>query len=462
MSFADDEIYCNQTSKKNIDLTSYFDGQRDQGPAGWCTGHVKADLKTYHLKKNNLIGAGEQLSGEAISIRDNNKDREGRIRTINQNKYRFKAYNQLLRDTNRQIDEVERALNVTRVTTNNDEESIKSITLDLQKLKVMKNRYEDIIDDLMARGFEGEDVGGKFTNSSEGYLCLESDLTSYKDFIMRLENEAFDILSLETPMSLSQKSDGNNRYKLQFDLLSFPRTDRHLLCRQSMNLSHILNNLTVDEIFQVIVNQEIVDPLQELYKKNCQKKFPINLDPRYFSRANNSKQQILNKINEMLDRETPLYLTYSTKIFKDKEFVTNPLVDSSEEDSIYHASSLVGKKYNCQTEQYDYILKNTWGDYGCERKKSKMIKSLWQDDVNVRTDISMCIRQKWCDSKGEIEKEICEMKCETEKYSSLKGEHEKTMFSCTSNGYFIVPAELLARGMRGVGHYDVKMTGVPL
>lgn len=76
---------------------------------------------------------------------------------------------------------------------------------------------------------------------------------------------------------------------------------------------------------------------------------------------NASPAYIMKKLDALLDSNTPATANYDSNMI-----VNGP---DYKKVTIDHASTVIGRRFNPETKQCEYLLKNSWGD-GCPRKET--------------------------------------------------------------------------------------------
>lgn len=130
-------------------------------------------------------------------------------------------------------------------------------------------------------------------------------------------------------------------------------------CNDLYTLQKIFPTLKLQNIKGILVKSAKQDALSNLVNASCKKEFTSGLisdQPQYVSKTiqiGQSSTALMKSLDNHLDRGIPVGIMYYA------DFLTGP-----PGRKFAHASSIVGKAFNPDTCEVEYILRNSWGR-GC-------------------------------------------------------------------------------------------------
>lgn len=468
LSFAQSDTECRISKSNDVDLSGKFNGHRDQGPIGWCFAHAEADALSYELRRKGLIGKNDSISAEGIALDHHSVERLERIGTLKVNQPLITDLSGKVNNLNRKIENIYIELGKLQSGTDRNIDKLRELHQAKSLAEAEINQLNRIIDQLRSSE-TSENLGGNsfrfLKQKGLKNLCLESDLASYQDYILQKKSEASQIQSPygggiqptgrgayggsfgEGGVVNPYSTNGEVDYAAIFDsLLSPDRSSqpKPILCEQSNELTKVFTKLNLEEIYSVLYDSTIIDPLQELHKNNCKRSFDnkTTLDKSEYG----SSDSALEVINRALSSNRPAVIDYDASILTSSDYYLNPNLNHDNNRAIgRHASTIVGRTYNCETKGYEYILKNSWGDEACERGAVSMQQRLSGGDNSIREEQYNC-RDKCRDEKLGFEVEVCQDICEIDKNIGTEKKYSDQIYSC-KDGYYSIPEKTLKRSV---------------
>jgi hypothetical protein len=198
----------------------------------------------------------------------------------------------------------------------------------------------DIDKDKKPKGGVVGDAITKYINSHKG-LCLESELPS-TDFSFCTNN---DYISFLRDLYTSAKNS------------NFPSLISGNLCLKQ-NLTSAFPKLSLDQITEIVRMNGTSQLVEKIYEANCKNLVgkDFTSKPVYVSDKNNW----ISTINNQLEKEDIVGISYTY----DKV---------SNEKKGDHASIVIGRKFNEQTNKCEYLVRNSWGKT-CDQKESSDVR----------------------------------------------------------------------------------------
>lgn len=287
---------------KAINLIREMPPVRDQDGIGWCYGFTTADLLTHYLYKTQ----GKSVQGRDIITPD----------------YRAKKFNVS-------------AMGIAGIynqTKNKDYgKSLKNkSSADLKK----SNKK------VVAEG--GTIIGALLVAKIKGF-CFEKDISS----------EDFSYVS-------DHRCAIKNRCKITEMLnIIYESPKEKIGCNDLHTIQKIFPSLKIQNINNILIKSAKQTALDNLVNASCKKQFLKKLptdQPKVESKTikfGQSPNELMSFLDNHLDRGIPVGIMYFA------DFLTGNSGSVSA-----HASSIVGKAFNPETCEVEYILRNSWGQ-GC-------------------------------------------------------------------------------------------------
>ncbi len=235
---------------------------------------------------------------------------------------------------------------------------------------------------------------------------------------------------------------------------------------QSSNRNNILNNLrAINCDFKINQNPPPVpksltfDFTKSLYNENL---------GRFILERNN--EILFNQMDAKLKEGKVLSISYFPQFlqnenFKHKKDATLKSENSETEDDT-HASTIVGKRFNQNTCEVEYILKNSWGQgcgsymkdnsvekLGCIAKANgQMYIDETPEECKMRIADPIELDKKECQKYVIYHSDIIKAKTNCEnKYKSVMA---NPRLHCEGPGYVFIPKSELAKNMFGINYLD--------
>ena len=179
--------------------------------------------------------------------------------------------------------------------------------------------------------FETSIDGGTISESinymKDRGICTEKELPSRNHVLSNLKKTLDDIHHLKERMKSEKQDCHYGSYRKSF--ARFP-------------------NLTMAEILNTTAETSHADVLHKLSEKNCKKRVPIeHLEVKYLS-AKSDYEAAIVAMNKQLDTGSIVGISYDAS-----------MLERGSEGG--HGSSIVGRKFNKETGECEYQLRNTWG-----------------------------------------------------------------------------------------------------
>lgn len=284
-----------------VDLTSEMPPIRDQDSIGWCYGFTAADLLTHYLYKTK---------GSSVV---------GGVRGAN---YRTKGH------------------------------SVSSIGISAMYNQSKKSSYGKSLKGLSSEDLsklnkkvvaEGGSIHEALIVVKEKGFCYERDLSSedysyVEDYRCAVKNRC-------------------NVGEILNIIYDAPKA--RLGCDDLKTINTVFNNLSLNTIKNVLVRSAKQNALANLVNVACDKKFTKGFftdHPTFESKTikiGESPKELMNSLDAHLNRGIPVGISYYADFLTGRKGKT-----------MAHASSIVGKRFNKDTCEVEYILRNSWG-YGC-------------------------------------------------------------------------------------------------
>lgn len=287
---------------KKVDLIQEMPPIRNQDGIGWCYGFTTADLLTHYLYKTK----GKNVLNNNVPWAD----------------YRLKGFNvsamgiASMYNQNKKIDYTK--------------------SLNNQSLMELHRTKKKVV-------AEGGTLSGAMTIVKEKGFCFERDVSS-EDF------------SYVADYRCAVK----NRCKISEILnIVYDGPKVKIGCDDLYTLQNVFPSLKLQNIKNILVKTSKQDALARLVNASCQKKFSnsfLSDQPRFESKTikiGQPSNDLMNSLDNHLDRGIPVGIMYYA------DFLTGNSGSVSA-----HASSIVGKAFNPDSCEVEYILRNSWGR-GC-------------------------------------------------------------------------------------------------
>jgi hypothetical protein len=173
-----------------------------------------------------------------------------------------------------------------------------------------------------------------------------------------------------------------------------------------------------------ILNESPADPLMKLSEVACDTQHPVNasfLNKRL--RVIVSGPNFISHMSNLLERGQPIILNHRMAMMDPNEQCSN------------HAVVVTGKKYNCETGDSDFFIRNSWGLDGCAKQL------LFVADPQ-REKTSACLKK--CGSGAH-----CEAVCRAKVTSELKN----PPFRCEHGDFVFTASQIATHGLT-INYYE--------
>ncbi len=122
-----------------------------------------------------------------------------------------------------------------------------------------------------------------------------------------------------------------------------------------INFEKYFPTLKVEDLIKILYSTNFTPIIDQLIEKSCKNKVKTKPIDFIISNKNDSRSSKIMKINQRLNEGKPVGVNIDVAILKNREFVL------SENNKNIHAVSIVGRKWNYNTQECDFILRNSWG-----------------------------------------------------------------------------------------------------
>lgn len=183
---------------------------------------------------------------------------------------------------------------------------------------------------------------------AKGGYCLESNLKSGPSPGTNLEYNVGD-LRQNFDTIYQEMNSGNDRA----DYITF------LCSEDSFPLRDTFDRVLVSDMVDIMTTSTF-DPIRELVDRQCSPRVPFDVEVENHSFEEGRADGIEGKIQEILLSGRPAGVHYTS------DFLHN-VVDPSRR----HASSVVGMRWNNETLQCEFKVRNSWGPDGCDKHRTE-------------------------------------------------------------------------------------------
>ncbi|MBT4791028.1 MAG: hypothetical protein HON90_05615 [Halobacteriovoraceae bacterium] len=282
----------------NKDLRPKFGKVRDQGAMGWCYGYVAADLMGFYLTPS-------ELDQRSLSNRISGVQVSSLYNSKNEETRKYKA----------QI-----------------EERINKDTFDKVDREIADFNFKN---PTKQKAFEPKSGNTRMAIKyiqKYGY-CKEADVLSE-----RYNYKSKNCFGFKVDCNIKQIMRALHRYK----------ATGNYKCEAIQAAQAFTPNTSYGSIINAFKYSKISTLFESFVHASCKATIPKLKGRR--PAAYHFSEKDYKTINNILTNNEPLSITYDLgKILKGKE-------------GYKHESIIAGRKYNCQTQEFDYIVRNSWGE----------------------------------------------------------------------------------------------------
>ncbi len=288
-------------STKSVDLSGEMPPLRDQDSIGWCYGFVAADLMGHYLYKNPKSVKGIVRKPMDFKTKDYSISALG-VATL-YNKVKNPDYMKSIRG-----------------------KSLVDLNKEKKRVVAEAGGLNEALDIIKDHGFCFEKDA-----SSEDYSFVEDSRCAF-----RHECKITEVLNI-----------------------IYESSQPNVSCQDLSNIGRIFSGLNFKTINEILTNSERENALTRLVEASCKRqlKRPIFFGgPKtvnYNVEGGHKTEDMMKSLDNHLDRGIPVGVLYYSDF-----------LNGVDRKSSRHASSIVGKRFNPQTCEVEYILRNSWG-YGC-------------------------------------------------------------------------------------------------
>jgi len=291
-----------EQATKKVNLINEMPPIKDQDSIGWCYGFTTADLLSHYLYKTK----GKNVTGNNTPWAD----------------YRLKAFN---------VSPMGVSTMYNQANKNKYGDALKNQS----SLELRRNKIKVVA--------EGGTLSGALNVVKDKGFCFERDVSS-QDF------------SYVVDYRCAVKSHCNIGEILN---IIYDSPKEKIGCNDLYTLQKVFPALKLQNIKGILVKSAKQEALSNLVNASCKKQFTSSFlsdQPRYESKTIQIGQPstaLMKSLDNHLDRGIPVGIMYYA------DFLTG-----STGRKFAHASSIVGKAFNPETCEVEYILRNSWGR-GC-------------------------------------------------------------------------------------------------
>jgi hypothetical protein len=321
---------CKTNLKKNVDMRKKFGPIRHQGQVGWCYALAGADILGHWLQKNGYtkdatkpegMVSGTDLALQYLYSKHGENPRRSKVSAKWQDlPAHLAAFNEQLQKR------VETETLLYGASLTDPEQDINN-----EAMRILGLSDSGIPAHAILSGVEGG-------------VCFEKDLPS------------------QTKASDYMQSAGET---LQKSLNKFYMGSQGLIPRAmcAYDLAKVFPGIGYTTIEKALRNGHAVNPVLFLAEKSCRRRILDHGKPTVHNRKIRDitpGKSLLETVNEKLESGIPLVVYYGSAIFD----YQGPKM-KSEIANTQHASVIVGKRYDCKTKNWNYLIRNSWGPDSC-------------------------------------------------------------------------------------------------
>ncbi len=460
--------------KKNVDLRREFFREVDQGPIGSCYAHAEAIVLSHELQRLGDLKPFESISAEGIFLRYNEGDRNGTLANILSIGDKLELASKEL--TNVYLDQKDLADQL-RSELGKKKPRRRKVSELKAAIALKKKEYSDLLETNLElnKAFNkiSEQEGGHDFNNVQkdglARLCLDTDFLSYKGYIDQKVSRAqayerFTHVDKEdvrrsSPVSNSTSDTSYLKritgvVKLRGRNLALSEQAR---CGIAESYQGIFPGLNLEDLKEILFKTEISDPLAELHKRLCKRSYNYNVEVVRSQPRNN----VLPNFDEALERGTgrASSLRFDARIFSNPLYYTDKNFDiNKNKDKGPHASVIVGRRYNCETNSFDYILKNSWGKEACKNSKDSLKNNFVRTGAmpkGFHQEIYDCEQLSKCYSKEGASRRACYSRCTDISFEKFEKVSEVPIYKCEGE-FYVVPSSVIQRGAMSSRYVKLK------
>lgn len=368
-SLAQAQGQCAQKSEfKAVDFQNEFGPQRYQGGVGWCFAYAGADLLTHYLfQQGEISGFSEAEIPSAtamalMSVAENDSDNvvnavamlkiandyNIQIKEWELEKAKVLGYLKFLKKMriNAWGEKLERILDEIRLNEIAFGRLRQNLYFAKKELERIENEFPNQYGNALERGGMAAYAAVRMANNG---LCSES----------KVQSSFLDTHAL-LPLGLVDERGRANKLKILSRLVQF-------VGPQDTEAIRVIFPSADEDMISTY--RELVSPERlpfAILNKVCEAK-PVKKMPKvkYFSVVEEKKpkkeemDQMFQIIDEQVDNRNALVLSVDGDIF---DMAGKPFTFETG-----HAVLIVGKRFNCEFDEPEYIIRNSWGPRACEK-----------------------------------------------------------------------------------------------
>ncbi|MFH1223309.1 MAG: hypothetical protein V1647_03080 [Pseudomonadota bacterium] len=491
---------------QDIDLRNEFGPIRNQGHINFCYAFATADLLSYWL--NNSAGFKNKGIKWDTRIKENMVSAFAYALSYNRLYYnrfstkdKFKSIN-LRNEANRLEKELEKArtkilttnidaINISKKLKDLDEldpndEQKWTLTDELNRILERNNNYAELLSSYKLviwhlSSILEEPAGGDLnddTDLSSISICFEKEVNSDEAFPYTTKSEItgfeytgvcpqYDFIKKVKAKCMNPKSNENDK--------TISQLVDGIFCK--------IKKSSKERIYNAMSKKNVFDPTLKFLKKTCLLnrklgKYAPKIKIIYFCdgctdfgivdpvthkntpvTAVYSQQAIFDIIDTQLQNKNPVYIGIDDRVFK---YPTSDWVNDGTNHN--HASLIVGRLKNNQTNKIEYIIRGTTGASSCEASKAAYIEIPEHILANLKQEFKTDVITNCpcsADGSGNISTECIDDKYyKLEKKVTEMGEQRvktiHTPFRCEL-GYYIIERDAFGdRTLQEVSYFETK------
>ena len=373
-----------QSTFQNVDLRSQLGPIRDQDSVGWCFAFSTADLVTHWMSLHKEeLGMGDidftqkdnMVSAAAVALTYNSYSRPGFSR--------LDLYRDQLRREELNIEigrnEVELSQRVRQLYSGDERLTRLQGELDqlLEEMARSTEHGRSMRDRRLHLESELNELGGPLLARDSVVQELKATLAGLQEELSKLsayaepnggllskalrsvlENGIFFERDIHSDDYEHFSLDGVIEMIYQYPLRELPCEG----CNEAEAISQLFALANLEQIDAILQEGFVgVDPVKELLEISSDRfYFSPTVRPRLMREEHRSESRSDGSFawaDQILESGNIVEVSYDASCLK---FVPNDRNSS-------HSSSLVGKRYNCELGEPEYILRNSWGEQACQR-----------------------------------------------------------------------------------------------
>jgi hypothetical protein len=140
------------------------------------------------------------------------------------------------------------------------------------------------------------------------------------------------------------------------DAVTQYRNEVSLVCEEILKTSELFPGLDANQLWDILKVTSIDEPIKEIANRNCEPRIKekLNIKAKY----NLSVEDNASEIHSQLEKNNIVSINFNLR----------DILRWSWGEPVYHASSIVGRRWSEETKTCELLLRNSWGT-GCSAYK---------------------------------------------------------------------------------------------